>query len=214
VIALNLTPPAYRAARDQRRRVRAWGRLLSVLIVAGVLIVANVWKDANPARAAWAAVTDLEGKIDERKRELALLRASVGLLNKELESVTAVSNHPDWTPALRLIADRLGNDVVLDSCVLDRPRDAPSGGPAGLPARKALKPAARTRLVYALELSGLATNQAAVHRYLADLQTARLFDSVTLIETRSRPLADRLFMGFRLSCEIVAPVDVAGEKAR
>lgn len=213
VIALNLIPIPIREASANWARVRTWYKLLVAALCVAAAVVAESRTRDNPSRAAWASVSELESQIDARRRELASLRGESSVLAKELESVAAVSHHPDWTPALRMLADRLGEDLVLDSCVLNRPRDlrpAITRGSKHDPA--AIKPgskAGHAHAAFSIELGGLATTQTAVHRYLADVQASGLFDAVTLIETRTRTLGDRSLVGFRLSCEIFAPVDPA-----
>ncbi|MDI1288830.1 MAG: hypothetical protein PSX37_02615 [bacterium] len=211
MIALNLIPAYVREATANTRRVHRWSKVLACLAATAAVAVGVALTRENPARDAWAGVTELESRIDTRKRELASFRAQSSALAKQMESADAVSNHPDWSAALAIIADRLGESLVLDSCNLNRPREVRL--PAASPAAPAPRPA-QVHLAYSIELGGIATTQAAVHRYLADLQSAGLFDSVTLIETRSRPLGDRTLVGFRLSCEIVAPADPAISTAR
>lgn len=210
MIALNLIPSHVREATSNAQRLRVWAKVLACLGTAASLAIGVALSRDNPARDAWAGVAELESKIEGRKRELASLRAKSSALAKQVESADAVSNHPGWSSALGLIAERLGDSLVLDSCVLNRPREVRAAVTAGAPAKKQ----SQANLAYSIELGGLATSQATVHRYLADLQSAGLFDSVTLIETRSRPLGDRTLVGFRISCEIIAPADPAISPSR
>lgn len=210
MIALNLIPAHVREATSNAKRLRVWSKVLACVGVAASAAIGVALTRDNPARDAWAGVAELESRIEGRKRELASLRAKSSTLAKQVESAGAVSNHPGWSSALALIAERLGDSLVLDSCVLNRPREVRAPATPGAPAAKQVQ----VNLAYSIELGGMATSQGTVHRYLADLQAAGLFDSVTLLETRSRPLGDRTLVGFRISCEIIAPVDPAISSAR
>ena len=199
MIALNLIPESLREARASARRMRLWSKCLAGVAVCATAAGAWFATREHPARAGWAAVGEIEAKIDARKRELASLRARSQAMARQVESIDAVSNHPDWSGVLALLAQRMSDALVLESCVLNRSRAA----------RGAVEKGSQPREEYTLELAGVATGQAAVHQYVSDLQAEKVFDVITLMEMRSRVLNGREMVSFRLTCSIIAPSDLA-----
>jgi Tfp pilus assembly protein PilN len=172
--SLNLMPAARVLAGRRRRRVRVWVGVVAVYgaLTAGVLGYAT-WRGANAG-----SVADELSKAGERIGRLsagvkaAEARLRAGQL--ELEAAREVSEHPDMSVLLRLIAQRAGREVTFDR--LDIRPVAAAGKKSDIAAPNG----------YVLRLSGLAGAQAEVPRLARELQDLGIFESVSIVGIKAR----------------------------
>jgi len=172
----------------------------SLLCAAYMLAAAGVC--GSIAATGGAALPSIRHDLEREERkstglreELSRTAARIGATNKRLETCRLVHQHPDWSGLFRLIARERGEEVVLEGCDL-RPV-APSGKATDA---KADRPTIAAE--YSLALTGLTRSQKSVSGYVLALEKTGLFESVQLVETRSRTEAQQQLVGFTVRCAL------------
>ncbi len=172
--SLNLMPAGRVLAARRRRRVRLW---VGVVAVYGA-VMAGVWGYGTWRGANAGSVADELSKAGERIGRLSAgVKAAEARLRaeeREREAVREVSDHPDMSVLLRLIAQRAGPEVTFDR--LDIRPVAHAGRKSDVAAPNG----------YVLRLSGLAGAQAEVPRLARDLQDLGIFESVSIVGIKAR----------------------------
>ncbi|MCX5662015.1 MAG: PilN domain-containing protein [Planctomycetota bacterium] len=218
---VNLIPASRRDARRQRRRVRLWSGACSVyaLALAG-LCVALHFQGPQPQRAQAAAMTAANGRITELDAAIAREGKRLAQVQSSLEAGKAVSDRPNWSTLLALVATTLDPGTVLNRCRLDPMAAAPTpvGGAAAAasvkpktvvaPPANAANPAGTTEPVvtpprqFQLNLGGLARSQGAVTAFVLRLQATGLFEQVDLVKTTREPFLTGEAIAFQIRCTL------------
>ncbi len=181
---VNLVPMERRLARRRRARTRLWvgvGATYGSLWVGAAVAAIVVFTTDN--RSLRADLSDGAREVDKSQVTVSGLRADLVEATAALEASQAVGRQPDWSVLLALLADSLGEAVVLRRCKL-----TPMGGHDG--AGEVIK----------LEVGGLAQSQQAVAQVILRLEQTPLFRSVKLIDTRREPFRDTHAVAFRAEC--------------
>lgn len=201
---VNLIPQAKLVARKRVRRVRAW--CVAGSIYAGALGVAwasvhLLGRDEHTALAA--EIEALQEQIDQDNEAALALRPRLDAALATLAANRSVGSQPDWSLLLSLVADMLGDEVVLSACELE---DGAPPGPFTADAPGANKEASGASVDhdvlrrYTLRLVGLGKSHGAVLGYVRTLEKTQLFESVKLVETRPEPFGDTSAIGFKIEC--------------
>ncbi|MHC4448085.1 MAG: PilN domain-containing protein [Planctomycetota bacterium] len=181
---VNLIPIERREARRRRARTRLWvgvGTTYGSLWMGAAVAAVVVFTTDN--RSLRAELADVAREVDQSEVTTGGLRDDLVEAKAALEASRAVGTQPDWSVLLALLADSLGEDVVLRSCKL-----TPLGSRDG--AGEVIK----------LEVGGLARSQQAVAQVILRLEETPLFRSVKLIDTRREPFRDAHAVAFRAEC--------------
>ena len=195
--------PADRLARKRRMaRLRIWavicGIHLTTLVVA-LLSAHAIWggDDDGMTEELKSAVQQIERynvSVVELRKELAKARTA-------LEMNRAITSQPGWSKLLILLADQLGDEVVLNNCQLvvlntdgtGHLQESLSSSAAGMP------PAGRR---HKLKLSGLGRRQSSVSQFVLRLEKIGLFGSVRLINSYRQPFLNEQAVAFSVECSI------------
>ena len=181
---INLVPMERRLARRRRAHTRLWmgvGTTYGSLWVGAAVAAIVVFTTDN--RSLRSELSDVAAEVDKSEVTVAGLRADLVEAKAALEASQAVGRQPDWSVLLALLADSLGETVVLRRCKL-----TPMGGRDG--AGEVIK----------LEVGGLAQSQQAVAQVILRLEQTPLFRSVKLIDTRREPFRNTHAVAFRAEC--------------
>jgi Tfp pilus assembly protein PilN len=189
--------PAYRLqAKARKAHLLKWGGGLAVyatLILIGYMICTRYVARDHRELDADARKTTLE--TNAANRIVTALNEELAQARQQLRTAQAVGQQPDWGTLLGLLANSLGDDVVMDSCRLQPSRvEKPAKPEPG-------KPGAGGEQI-TLELTGLARDQADVSAYMLRLEKTGLFDKVKLIKTNRQPFLSDKALAFRLECLI------------
>jgi len=214
---VNFIPRQRRDASARRARFRAW--TIGASAYALVCVVAFAASGAIDVAEDPTVATDLAqlpAQIDASQRALTTLRAQLAEAQARLDAARAVAHQPDWSVLLGLLAQSLGDDIVLTTCRLEaeQPSDraaAPSsppgginrvasGGGTGAPAAPVVGPGSH----FTLELTGLGRTQASVSRFVLRLEQLGLFERVTIVKTGREMFGERESIGFRLEATLGA----------
>ncbi len=186
----NLMPRHRLIATRRRARLRAWTTGLAAYVA--VLAVGFL----AAGRIASASAGDVPRMVEDaraqaRTGELASkkLRAEVSTLSTRLSAARAISQHPDWSVLLGIIAGLRGDDLVLSTIDLSPAAPPPKASP-GRPA------------MYSLRLAGASRNHASVTAFVLRLESTGLFESVMLTDTRASESDGEARVSFQLRCTL------------
>lgn len=198
---VNLIPLQRIRARQRRRRVRWWalgcGAYGAVLLAVGAGSI--LLRDAAADGAA-VRIAELDARIQASEASLAAVRLELAQRRAVLRVNEAVSDQPDWSILLALLAEKVGEGVALESCELT---------PQAAPAAADGKPSAAAPALYKLSVRGFGRDQGAVSAFVLGLEESRLFDHVKLLETKRTPLLAGEAVSFTVECELVESPEAA-----
>ncbi|MEX0745547.1 MAG: PilN domain-containing protein [Phycisphaeraceae bacterium] len=193
--AVNLIPDARRDARRSRRHARRWsvaGVIYALALVGIWLIAQSIFGGAD--RALAEQLNDIDKQRASAAEQIRKLEPRLAEAQTTLAASRSVGSQPDWSLLLNLLAQQLGEEVLLTSCRLE---------PASATGPVAARPAdGQPQQHYRVRLAGLGLSQRDVSDYLLRLEKTGLFSRVTLIDTRKEPFRDTLAVGFRMECEL------------
>jgi len=174
--------------------------LYVAMLIAGWFVCS--WHSGGDGRRMTVESKRLSAKITGSNRMILALHQELAEAEQKLRSARAVGKQPNWGVLLALLAENLGDEVVLSHCKL-----APVGG-ARRDARseKAIEPEGKTgpaatpNRQYLLDLGGFARSQAAASGFVLRLERTGLFDQVRPIKTSRQTLLNSSAVAFRVEC--------------
>ena len=202
---VNLIPPARLHAKRMKSRLRLWA---SVSGAYAILVVVAV----SSAYALWSE----DDRVVRRELEAAALRirnttTSVVEARKHLANETAayqaaqaVEDQPDWSRLLALLAEGLGQDVVLSGCRLQALDDKAGDLMARLDQGQGGAPES---LVFGtrqhqLQVTGFGKTRHAVSEFTLRLEKTGLFTVVRCTHSERRPFLDGEAVAFTVECQL------------
>lgn len=208
---VNFIPRERRETAERRTRLRAWAVGATAYALLGAIVFAASGTAAvveDPMVAEKLA--QLPGEIEKSQGALADLQAQLAEAQASLDAARAVAMQPDWSVLLGLLAQSLGEEIVLTSCKLESEQattDRPAGAQRIAPGAKAPEPTApRTASSgrYTLLLSGLGRTQSSVSQFVLRLEELGLFERVTILKTNREMFGEHESIGFRLEAIVGA----------
>jgi Tfp pilus assembly protein PilN len=203
---VNLIPLHRRRTKARRARARLWfviaGTYAVALLIGGAALMLT--SAAEPTKDLRKASSEIE----RSNQQLTAIRVVLAEAQQTLASARAVSDQPDWSILLAVLAKSQGDDVVLNRCDLAPVKDdaLPPAPPVAPPVQTvglaAKPPVPRSAGRADLRLSGLGRSQAAVAQFVLQLESTDLFEHVSLLQTtRQDYLGDEAF-AFELDCPL------------
>ena len=201
--AVNLIPAARRDAHRRRVVVRRW----TVACMVYALALAAAWGAIHAVHADSApdpglALRDVETRIQHTQAELTALRTRLGAARRTLHANQAVSDQPDFSLLLALLAHTVEDQVVLRRCRLG-PVSAlavPSTVASKAVAPAEAGPGESSRL--GVILHGVAPSQPDVTQFVVRLERTGLFAHVDLLRTSREPSGTLQAIAFELYGEL------------
>ncbi len=162
-------------ALDRRRRTRAWSLALAAYGI-GIFVTWSGFATAMRIPSPAVALADVQSRLDARETEHANLVKAISKLKSQSDLMEGVTDHPDWSLLLALIANAGAQEVGLQrltlvatpSAATVKGSDIPEHGP------------------WSLALAGAAPSQRSATEFVTRLEKLGIFNSVTLTETRER----------------------------
>jgi len=194
VTSFNLIPEHRRQARRRLSRTRVWAiacAAYAAAILGAYAFCHATWTGPDSALASDLAET--AAKMEERNRQVRMLRGQVGRARLTLESKRAVGDQPDWAVVLVLLARNLDDELVLKRCKLEPDTGRKPAGKAGSP------PATEPKR-FTLDISGFGRSQKAISQFVLRLERTNLFERVTLVKTNREPFVTGNAMAFQIRC--------------
>jgi hypothetical protein len=189
---VNLIPTPRLDERHRKQRVRRWisaCSAYSVMLLAAYCIIHATLGHAGQ---------DLKDELSIVSNDIRVTQAKITAISPQVQEAsltltasTAVGSQPDWSILLALLADELGNRVVLSTVRLEPTTDLSKTQPT--------VSAVANR--YTLHLQGVGQSQALVSQYVLKLEASKLFDRIKLIDSNRGPFGAGEAVSFRLTCE-------------
>ena len=141
-------------------------------------------------------LSELESRISQTGQQITATQAQLQTADLMLKVNQAVSNQPDWSVLLVLLASELDDDVVLRQCKLTpQVKNGSSAGSKDIDALSGQKDQ-----TYLLTLVGYGRTQAAVSRFILDMEQTGLFEQVKLIQTNREHFLSDNAVAFNAQC--------------
>ena len=194
---VNLIPGKRREAKAQKTRLRKWilalASYLTVLLAGYFLLDHYALGNTLALRSqSKKAVTELG-----RSRQLTTaLNQELAQTGKKLQTAQEIGGQPDWGAMLAILAQNTSDNVVLNSCQMDRVQGAdntPKPGDAKTGSGE---------LPVVLDLGGFAKAQSDVSGYVLRLEKLGLFEKVKLVKTSRESYLAQEAVSFRLECTL------------
>lgn len=186
----NLIPAFRLRAKAQHRHLRTWGVRLGVY--AAVLLVGcfiRLTGRGGTSELLAAQGRQLTDSVETHTKILTGLKGELAGARQKLTSVRLVGRQPDWGQLLRLVADQLGESVVLENTSFRRVSE--STGEAD-----------KTRRVLFLDLGGIARGEKDVSDFILRLETCGLFSEIKHVNSNQRLFHGQKAFGFLLKCRV------------
>lgn len=167
--AVNFIPAERRLRMQARRRLRAWVAMLAAYVLliglgCALALAVHATDRARPIVDADA----LEQEVEQTRRSIASVRRQLTEARARIDALRTITAQVDWSILLAVLAETVGQDVVLSGCRLE-PIDASNAiDPPGF-------------VVY---LDGEGRSQSAVSQFVLRLERVGLFSNVVLLKTR------------------------------
>jgi Tfp pilus assembly protein PilN len=191
---VNLIPVSWLDARRRRKRVRLWagGGSIYALALCGVLLAhANI--GAGDSQPLTEEIGAIRARAQQSSQAAMAVQRDLARAKGVLNASQAVSDQPDWSIVLALLARRLGDEAMLRRVDL-RPiagaTPSPSAAGAGCQAP------------YLLKLSGCGRSPEAVSRFVLALERTGTFDQVKTIKASREPFQEIEVVGFQVECAV------------
>lgn len=183
-------PRQLRQARSAR--TRAWSFAAgAVLMGCAATYVASAFALADSNVPAPGEFSRAAQELSRFNGEASRTRSQLARVQREAYAARSLSEQPDLSLLLAMVSRTAGEQVVLDHCELQT--TSASG------AKEAEGQAAGVSGAV-LRLDGFGRTQAAVAGFVLQLETAGLFDRVTLLQSHSQPLFGNEAAAFRIEC--------------
>jgi len=190
---INLIPGPRRHAKACRRLMRMWVGAAVAWAVVLLAVCALSRGMIGPAPASASSAQDSEKvREDTRATRRAILTCErqIAEVRESLQSIQAIGQQPDWSVLLAVVAEKLGEDVVLEACRLQE---------AGTAAKAAGdEPSIGGRFLF--RLSGLSRTQPGVSEFIMRLENCGLFDQVRIVRTTRQDFLNAKAVAFELEC--------------
>lgn len=182
---VNLIPATILAKRRERRKVRR-GLTATAIYLTLLLGATTGYLSLNTPPQADAATGELAVSADRialRRQQIGQMKQQLVEADRQIAGGRVLSERPDWSTLLRLVATAAGPEVLLHGFSL---------GTTG--------PTIDAGAWVALE--GFAADPATVSAFALRLEGLGLFDRVTIESSRREPYRDRTATSFNLRCEL------------
>lgn len=203
--SVNLIPTPRRQAKRRRKHRRAGVAACAgytALLACAVGVAHLLWSGATEAVDERLAAADAD--IQRLQRQGADARAELASARATVEANRTVSEQPDWSVLLALLASKTseskpGEDVVLRSLSIAPPfAPAAAASPAGSAGAKVMPEVA-------LEILGIGRTPVAVSQHVLRLEQTGLFSKVALVDTGREAYLRGNAIAFRLQCTFGEP---------
>ncbi len=199
---INLIPAPRGQARICRRRLRQW-LTGTVACCATLLVICSichvVWGGERNVLAG--QISSTEAEIGKSGREIQALRIDCAETRWKLSSHRAIGKQPDWSILLGLLAENIGQDIVLERCRLRWVKGLADSSKTGV-LRDSKGPKDSSDGVFVFKISGYGRSQPSVPQFVLRLEKTTLFDQVRLIKTNRQAFLDGKAVAFELECRL------------
>jgi hypothetical protein len=187
-------------------RLRHWlavgGAFVGMLVLVCITCDITWGVGTEPLAAEINHVTD---RIATSGKAIVGLREQLTASRRKLNAFRGVGRQPDWSVMLKLVADGLGNEVVLKSCELNEMAISPETASSGSAKSKISLTSVSEddkQIVFVLDVAGFGRSQTAVSQFVLRMERLGMFDNVRLVSTIREPFLNAKAVAFRLKCRL------------
>ena len=202
---VNLIPAARLQAKRLKMRWRLWARLggaYGILLAVALVSAYALWSEDDSAvsQELQSATQRIEkGKtsiIEERKHLAGVMTA--------FQAAQVIEDQPDWSRLLALLAEGLGEDVVLSGCRLLTLDDKAGDLMTRVEQSQGTSAAslAFESRQYQFHVTGFGKTRHAVSEFILRLERTGLFASVRCVHSDRQPFLDGEAMAFAVDCQL------------
>lgn len=186
-------PLRHRAMLQRRRSLRRWAAICAccglALILIGICAVATWGTDAvDPGE-----FTTLRDSISHADISLAALRSASADTHRTLQTITEISEQPDWSLLLDAVSRAQSEDIFLTDCEVTL-----AGGAEARLARDPAHSSAPGAL--AIRLIGIGRSQETISHFMLRLQGLSILEHVKLVQTSRQQFNGKPAVGFEVVC--------------
>ncbi|GJQ30590.1 MAG: hypothetical protein HBSAPP03_24740 [Phycisphaerae bacterium] len=191
--SINLLSRRRKELLRRRHRVRLWSLTLGFYVM-GLVVAWSAYATGMRTLSPAEALADVQVRLDARETERKILEKDLAKLRAQIDLIDAVTDHPDWSHLLRLIARANGEEVALQRLTITMNPGAAGMKGSDLPVRGP----------WSVAMTGVAPSQRTASEFVARLERLGVFQTVTLTETRERadPDASSAQVDFSVSCAL------------
>ncbi len=203
---LNLIPADRLFRKRVKARMRLWaGVCSSLLLIIAVAVTSTDYCLKGKAGVPEHELAAVDLSIQEYNATAVELNKEISRATWELEVARVTGIGPDWGKFLALLAEELGEEVVLSGCQLTVLKtENMQTEEAAEPTDKTdvpVKPS-RPEQHYELRLSGISRNQMSTSNLLLRLEAMDLFESVRLVSSNRQTFQEAHAVVFTVVCKI------------
>ncbi|HRQ71980.1 MAG TPA: PilN domain-containing protein, partial [Phycisphaerales bacterium] len=184
MLTVNLIPASRLLARRRASRIRSWIAVCSVYalaVVAGCLGVRIALQQDDTQ--THTVILSASQQMEASQASITRLKAELADVRRRAEAARQITNRPDWSILLALLARDRGDQLALTNCHLEALEE---GG-------------------YRLALGGLSRSPEHITDFTLALERSRVFDRVRLVETIRRATPRGEAVAFTLDCQLGSP---------
>lgn len=202
---VNLVPVQRQMRKCRQARLRLWIKMTGayvIVIVLALFVVHTIWKVDNAALTKDLDATAL--RVKQHSSSMLRLRKELARITTILQTSRAIKRQPDWSKLLVIIADTLGEEIVLSQCAivtLDQNGREISGDQQASLSSQAVTSLLSARR-YRLTLAGFGRQHSAVSNFVVQLEQSGLFDSVSLLNNQRQDLLGQSVIVFGIECQM------------
>lgn len=202
MIQVNLIPTNRRRARQYRTQMRYWivicGSYCVVILVVFAILRTGHAGDSRTHAGELEGVTE---QIQKTNHAIALLRPELAAAQRMLEVTEAVTQQPNWSLFLALLAHQLHGEIVLHGCTLE-PDNAAAATQEDLNLDSNDGRIGHEQDSFIFRVDGMGRTQATVSQFVLRLERCGLFSQVTLVNTQRQQMWDTDVFRFQLACKL------------
>lgn len=194
---VNLIPAPLLMQRAERRRARLGLRVTAMglsLLLVGTLGYLGLHAPRSADAAVGESVVSAE-QVNLLNQDVAATRLELVEAQRRLQGSRVLSERPDWSALLRLVAVAAGEDIVMRNFSLGTTGPTIDAGAT-------------------LRLGGIARDPWTVSSFVLRLEGSGLFDRVTIEASSREPYGQKTATAFTLRCELFGGQNAPPTEAR
>jgi hypothetical protein len=185
----NLVPLARQLRQARQTRTRAWafaaGGILLACVATYAACAVGMADHGAPASSEFASAAR---ELSQYNGQATHLRTQLSRVQREVYAARSLADQPDMSLLFAMVSRTAGEQIVLSHCEMTestgKGAEEDAAGVGGA----------------VLRLDGFGKTQAAVAGFVLQLETAGLFNRVTLLQSHSQPLFGNDAAAFRIEC--------------
>ena len=203
-IRIDLTPVYRKESQKRKGRIQRWtyAGCIYLIVLVAITLTCHVIS-TNGDHQIEIEMVQVNARIDATSTELNDLQIQIDEAKTTLRANNALREHPNWSLMLALLANALGQDLVLRECDLNLQTPSKTTPNTALTANTTPNQDAPQR-AFRLTLRGFGRSQAAISQFTLRLEQTEIFDQVKLVDTSLEPFLSGKAIAFHVECRFAS----------